>query len=985
MSALGVDAQVLGNHEFDRGAQNVATQYPALGELPAPRRELQVRADHAGHPELRPHRHGRARRSPSSTSGGLKVARHRHGEPLEPHVDLRSAEQPRHHAAQHRRGRAVLHRPAPPVRRPRRHRHAPRARGRPAHGPRHDRASTSSSAATTTSSSTRRRRSATARRTRTTRASSGRSTRTRTIRRRRRRSRPTAADRDPANHPFAIKRPCKPRTRDHRALGRVREVRRPARSRRSPTTRRAHRRRATRRDYDPVNGFEVQSSRYNAFPIDATVPEDPVIVDMLQPYQRGLDLAADLDILVGYSPDGSRRFATTRRRLAARQPGRQRDLAAPRHPDRLLAHELDRHPHRSQPGPDHRRADVQHLPVRQLDHEDAALRRSRCRSSSTSPRAAPPVAAAPRRSRSPARACASTARAATASTIACQTDVDCMRRRPRRLRPDDQVRRELQRRTTTARRASAARATGRARSASSTRAPSRSTSARPARTLHGATTSAATIRRRRPLPGSATKTERQGTTGPLPLGDQADEPLRARDEQLPRRRRLGLPRPPAKHDAVRHEDPAARRAHRLPARGQAVRLRPGEQPTPDGLKACSADADCGDPTLVCSCPGHVAESGTTPSSRASRKARARRRWPLRAQDCRDEVAAFPREALRRRAGPEPRCQVAVGACQLAGEECKILACIDTTIGSLYRQPRGDGRPMKTASPSRRLLTVAASPARPLLSVARAATASASRADATRLAVELDASRPKVVGRASKPLALVDRRPATVPDHRARPRRNGTLDTSSTATSASRRSPARSSRSTGPDADGRNLKLIERRVARVRREGHERVRHDVHPRGRPRLRPGRSALATRRRSARTESTTTATARIDFPADEGCAFANDDTEDGGTLRARRERADLLRAAAHRRRARRQVRPGAATCSGSARRPIRGADLHRHRLPRETTAARGFDFDMVVTRISSDGFYVTDIEATRAAVQQRLLVQLQRAAAHARRAIA
>jgi 5'-nucleotidase len=61
--------------------------------------------------------------------------------------------------------------------------------------------------------------------------------------------------------------------------------------------------------YDPVNGFEIISTAYTPFPIDDTVPEDPVIADMLQPYKRTLDRVADLDILVGYSPQGAKRTA----------------------------------------------------------------------------------------------------------------------------------------------------------------------------------------------------------------------------------------------------------------------------------------------------------------------------------------------------------------------------------------------------------------------------------------------------------------------------------------------------------------------------------------------------------------------------------------------------------------------------------------------------------------------------------------------------
>ena len=62
-------------------------------------------------------------------------------------------------------------------------------------------------------------------------------------------------------------------------------------------------------EYDPLDGFEVISNKYIPYPIDFTVPEDPVLVDMLQPYKRGLDRIADLDIIVGFSPLGAKRIA----------------------------------------------------------------------------------------------------------------------------------------------------------------------------------------------------------------------------------------------------------------------------------------------------------------------------------------------------------------------------------------------------------------------------------------------------------------------------------------------------------------------------------------------------------------------------------------------------------------------------------------------------------------------------------------------------
>jgi 5'-nucleotidase len=107
-----------------------------------------------------------------------------------------------------------------------------------------------------------------------------------------------------------------------------------------------------------------------------------------------------------------------------------------------------------------------------------------------------------------------------------------------------------------------------------------------------------------------------------------------------------------------------------------------ENGTPDGLPACSTDADCGSPEQVCSCPGHVAENRSTPVLRCESQGSCDRsvgRCVLKA--CRDQVAQFH---VSRCAGvPDlATCQNQVGACQLGGESCKILTCIDSAIGSL---------------------------------------------------------------------------------------------------------------------------------------------------------------------------------------------------------------------------------------------------------------------------------------------------------------
>lgn len=63
--------------------------------------------------------------------------------------------------------------------------------------------------------------------------------------------------------------------------------------------------------YDPLNGFEVVSHSYELFPVTETVPADPIVSSVLEPYEQGLDALANLDLLVGYALDGSRRFSTS--------------------------------------------------------------------------------------------------------------------------------------------------------------------------------------------------------------------------------------------------------------------------------------------------------------------------------------------------------------------------------------------------------------------------------------------------------------------------------------------------------------------------------------------------------------------------------------------------------------------------------------------------------------------------------------------------
>ena len=113
---------------------------------------------------------------------------------------------------------------------------------------------------------------------------------------------------DPIGHPWKTIRYCKPRKvviahsgAFAKYVGRLDLVLSNDPKQASPT--------GNEKDYEPANGFEVVSTRYTPFPVDASVPEDPVFVDMLQPYVRGLDVAADLDILAAYAPSEAIRNA----------------------------------------------------------------------------------------------------------------------------------------------------------------------------------------------------------------------------------------------------------------------------------------------------------------------------------------------------------------------------------------------------------------------------------------------------------------------------------------------------------------------------------------------------------------------------------------------------------------------------------------------------------------------------------------------------
>ena len=114
---------------------------------------------------------------------------------------------------------------------------------------------------------------------------------------------------DPVNHPYQFQRACKPRNVTimqsgafAKYVGRIDLVLSNDPKDASPT--------GDPKDYDPLNGFEVISSSYQIFPITDTVPDDPYIDNLLQPYLTSLDVEAELNILAGFSPNGAKRIAS---------------------------------------------------------------------------------------------------------------------------------------------------------------------------------------------------------------------------------------------------------------------------------------------------------------------------------------------------------------------------------------------------------------------------------------------------------------------------------------------------------------------------------------------------------------------------------------------------------------------------------------------------------------------------------------------------
>ncbi|MEO8799379.1 MAG: bifunctional UDP-sugar hydrolase/5'-nucleotidase, partial [Polyangiaceae bacterium] len=417
------------------------------------------------------------------------------------------------------------------------------------------------------------------------------------------------------------------------------------------------------KDYDPNNKFEIVSTDYTAFPITDQIPEDPQMVQMLEPYHRVLDRAADLDILVGFSPTGARRVApqggdSPLGNLIATamwlRLGVQSDFSLTNTTG--IRTDLN-------PGPitieemynifpfDNSITKMQLSGVEVQELFDFSARRSSSRS------------------------CVSQAQIAGARVIlncagcqrpgavtSCTVDADCG------IGSDgcnlathlcdvpacaEQVFiGQATRNGTTITCASDQDCPGQTRgSCDVDRTHSCWSGIQPTNLYELATSNYLAGG------GSGFRVLQRNTT-------QFDTLIQQRDALV---------------DYLRQGKPCGYKTVKNPDGTRSPMF-----PTPEGLKACSTDGDCStEGDFVCACAGHVGaknQGGVASCNQAQGDSCNPAEGRCVRRDCRDQVATFHNQACASSPSLDA-CETDLDACSLAGEECKLISCVDESVGN----------------------------------------------------------------------------------------------------------------------------------------------------------------------------------------------------------------------------------------------------------------------------------------------------------------
>lgn len=402
-------------------------------------------------------------------------------------------------------------------------------------------------------------------------------------------------------------------------------------------------------DYNPTDGFEVVSHQYKAFPVDDAVPEDPIMDDMLRPYRQTLDLVAQLDILAGYSPNGARRISprggdSPLGNLIATamwlRLGVQTDFSMT-NTTGIRADLL--------PGPitieqmynifpfDNSIAKMQLSGIELQEVMDFVARRSRSRGCVSQ------IQIAGARIRINCTGCNNPL-----SAKACSNDEQCGegsdgcdlsigRCRVNACADEIYVGHGTQ------------------------TCESDNDCVGPDGVVHPGSCDLAGPKRCSP-PVSPTNLYELATSNYLAQGGSGFLTLQRNTTQFDTQ----IQQRDALIDYLRQGKPCGYKA---------------DAGTAEGLMACGTDADCGDPLFVCACTGTV-EASTTGDKTACTTSGTCDPAVGRCvrKDCRDDVATF-NDRVCRATPDKDGCRLQLGACSVAGEQCKILSCVDRAIGN----------------------------------------------------------------------------------------------------------------------------------------------------------------------------------------------------------------------------------------------------------------------------------------------------------------